>query len=78
MEVRWRCERLQVRTLVERSRSVAIKGIEQSAEQVAEDGRPRTAGHQKEGDQGQHHPGVACVNTQTRSVCLVWVCFSTN
>lgn len=44
--------------LIERPRGVAIEGVEQGAEQVAEDGRPRAAGHQVEGDQGQHHPGV--------------------
>lgn len=44
--------------LIERPCSVAIKSIKQSTEQVAEDGGPRTAGHQVEGNQSQHNAGI--------------------
>lgn len=44
--------------LIERPCSMAIKSVEQSTEQVAEDSGPRTAGHQIEGDQSQHDTGV--------------------
>lgn len=44
--------------LVERSGSVTVEGVQQSAEHVAEDGRPWTAGHQVEGQQGQNYTAV--------------------
>lgn len=52
--------RMLKRTLVERPCGVAVEGVEQGAEQVAEDGGPRAAGHQVEGQQGQHNAGVTC------------------
>lgn len=52
-----------IRTLIEGPSSVAVEGVEQSAEQVAEDRRPRAAGHQVERQQGQHHTGVTCRDT---------------
>lgn len=52
----------QVLTLIQSPSSVAIQGIEESAEQVAEDCGPRTAGHQVEGQQGQDDPGIACTS----------------
>lgn len=55
---------LQVRTLVQRPRGVAVEGVEQRAEQVAEDGGPRTAGHQVEGQQRQDDAGVTCAHRQ--------------
>lgn len=57
-------ETLQKPTLIERPGSVAVKGIEEGAEQVTEDGGPRAAGHQVEGQQGQNHTGVTCRGRQ--------------
>lgn len=57
----------QVLTLVQGSCGVAVKGIEQAAEQVTEDGGPRTAGHQVEGQQGQNNTDITCRNNQ-----LIW------
>lgn len=39
---------------------MTVKGVEETAEQVEEDGGPRAAGHQEERQQGQDHPGVTC------------------
>lgn len=47
-----------IHTLIERPGSVAIESVEQGAEHVTEDGGPRTAGHQVEGQQGQNNTGV--------------------
>lgn len=52
----------QVLTLVQSPGGVAVEGIQQTAEQVTEDGRPRTAGHQVEGEQGQNNTGITCRN----------------
>lgn len=47
-----------VLTLVEGPRGVAVEGVQQGAEQVAEDGGPGAAGHQEEGDERQRDAGV--------------------
>lgn len=49
-------------TLVESPGCVAIEGVQQPTQQVAEDSRPGAAGHQVEGEQGQGHPAVPCRN----------------
>lgn len=51
-------------TLIERPGSMAVKGIEEGAEQVTEDGGPGAAGHQVEGQQGQNHTGITCRDRQ--------------
>lgn len=54
----------QALTLIQSPCGVAIKGIEETAEQVTEDGGPRTAGHQVEGEQGQNNTGIPCRTTR--------------
>lgn len=44
--------------LIEGPRGVAVEGVQQGAEQVAEDGGPGAAGHQEEGDERQCDAGV--------------------
>lgn len=39
---------------------MAIKGVQQGTEHVAEGSRPGTAGHQVEGQKGQDNPGITC------------------
>lgn len=53
-------------TLVQGPSSVTVEGVEQRAEQVAEDGGPRTAGHQVEGQQGQDDAGITCRSRDTQ------------
>lgn len=58
-----------IHTLIERPGGVAIQRVQQGTEQVTEDGGPRTAGHQVEGQQGQNNAGVTCGNRPQTLVC---------
>ena len=44
--------------MVEGAGGVAVEGVQEATEQVAEGGRERTARHQGEGEQGQHDTGI--------------------